>query len=164
MIEDELAEYDEEWAEIDATIEEKEFEPLPDGKYQAEVMEARVEHSKRSGRLQFTLVFQILAPSKHAGRVTTKCTGLENTDQRGWVKQDLLRLLGPGAMPQKLSDLPLLCPLIVGMKVNIALVSKEKDGTVYQNVYINKVLSTSKNEVDVPDFVDAAEYDKDLPF
>lgn len=133
---------------------DREFAPLPDGRYQVEISEARVEHSKGSGRLQFTMVMRIIAPVEFSNRVTTKCTGLGTDIGLSIVKGDLDRM---GIKLDKVSGLTQVTPMLLGCFLEIALVSKKADnGETYQNTYINKVLDTGQPSTDIiPD---------DMPF
>lgn len=143
-IKDELAEFDPEWANLEPGREIN-VDPIPDGKYQANVMEARVEHSKGSGRLQFTIVMTLTSGGQE-GRVKVYCQGLVNEIGRNIVKSDLYTM---GIDVDLLSSLPDICPMIVGSRLNIALKSKTgKDNIVYQNCYINGMVSGESNVID----------------
>jgi len=137
-INQELAQYDSEYEGIE--IRENNYEELPDGTYQVEVIEARVEHSSgESRRLQFTMVMRVLAPSDYVERRTTKCTGLEHEVGRSIMKNDLHRM---GLEIGKLSDLPSITPVMIGAIMEIAIVTNEKDGNTYHNKYINKMFDS----------------------
>lgn len=135
-IEEELREMDGVWKEIE--VEDREFKPLPDGKYQVEVTEARVEHSKGSGRLQFTILMRVAAPAELAHRTIAKCSGLESERSLSFVKSDLATM---GILIDKVSGLPAITTMLLGTFLEVALVTKKaQDGNTYQNCYINKLL------------------------
>ncbi len=142
-ISDELEKYDEHWQGIEPT-DAPEFGNLPDGKYQVQIDQARVEHARQSGRLQFTLIFNVIAGEPDlVGRSCGKFTGLDTEVGREIAKNDLHRL---GMDLDKLSGLPLVTEMLVGLTCEIALVTKAgNDGNEYQNIYINK-----KIDVEVP--------------
>lgn len=148
-IKDELNKFDDEWKGLPDTRSNGDFTPLPDGLYQAEIDQARVEHSKGSGRLQLTLVFRIHAPNEFEGRTAVKCTQLDDDSdfgemKRGWVKQDLFTL---GIQIDSISNLPEITTMIVGSLVEINLKSKysETTGETYQNVFVNKLLAVESD-------------------
>lgn len=140
-IEQELMELDAIWGDI--VVEDRNFDPLPDGRYQVEVTEARVEHAKNSGRLQFTMVMVVLSPSDLAGKSIVKCSGLDNEQSLSFVKSDLKTLQ---VETEKISGLPLITTMLIGNFIEVALVSKKKGDETYQNVYINRLLQKPGEE------------------
>jgi len=123
---------------------------LPDGVYQATVIEARVETTDW-GNLQLVMVFEALTGLSKGGTIR-KYYNLEDERGQGWLKQDLSTLafdLG------KLSALPQFTPALIGKAVEINVVRKDvpkEDGTTktYVNVYINKRIETDANYIDPP--------------
>ncbi len=61
-----LAQYNDEFAE--APVEEREFEEVPDGKYQVNIDRAELVHAQSTGVPMLTLTLKILGPTC-AGRV-----------------------------------------------------------------------------------------------
>lgn len=143
-IKDELVGYDDEEIQKPSGGER-----LPDGKYQTVVHEARVEHSKGTGRLQFTIVM-FVTNGDHTGRVITKCTGLDTPERRQWAGQDVMRM---GIDIERISQLPAICPLLVDLNLEVTLKSKEYEGTTYQNVFINRVL-IPEDSIETSDILD----------
>jgi hypothetical protein len=142
-IADELKEMDEYFATIPDEVGQ-EFSELPDGRYQAEITESRVEHAKSSGRLQWALTFKIIAPGEFAGRYKWKTSGLDNEERLEFVKKDLVRL---GSHLEKISELPSVCPDFIGAVVEIGLKTKTgKDGNEYQNVFINGLILAPEDQ------------------
>lgn len=123
---------------------------LPDGVYQATVIEARVETSDWD-KLQLVMVFEALTgPSK--GGTIKKYYDLEDERGQGWLKQDMFTL---NFDLLKLSGLPQLTPVLIGKTAEIKVQRKEvpkEDGTTktYTNVYINKRIETDSNYIDPP--------------
>lgn len=151
----ELEAYDEHWKGIEVQ-DAPEFGGLPDGRYQVEVDQARVEHSQRSGRPQLTLIFKVIS-GEYAGRYTGKFTGLDTDMGREIAKNDLHRL---GLDIDKLSGLPQVTPMLIGVTAEIGLQTKPgKDGNEYQNTYINKLI-----EVDAGNYIEPPPVDDGAPW
>jgi hypothetical protein len=129
-IREELQEIDDYFASIEET--EDDYAELPDGRYQAKVIEARVEHSKSGSRLQLALTFNVIAPQEFMGRLRWKYCGL-NPEALEYTKKDIKRL---GLELDKLSDLPAMCPMLIGAFVEIGVKTKGE----YSNTYINGLL------------------------
>lgn len=159
-IDEDLKGFDGEWADIPFS-ERANFGKLPDGKYQAEIEEARVEHSK-AGNLQLTFIFRILS-GDFAGSTHGKFTRLDRPNQyddKGDEKPDAGRSIAKNDMHLlgqdvgKLSDLPLTTEMVIGTKVEISIQRKTIKDIEYTNTYLNKVLDTAaaeNNYLDNPD-------------
>ena len=135
---EDLAAYDDDFAEYE--VKENVGERLPDGTYQAEIKEARVERtSGEYENLQFTLVFEILN-GDYEGVTHHKWINLDSEMGRKIVKQDVFNLKLP---LEKLSELPAMTPMIVGLKVRIRVKYRKSGEKTYTNTYINKLLDDS---------------------
>ena len=149
---EQLAEFDEAWKNAD--IESKEFETLPDGKYQAIIDECRFEQSKGSGRWQLAWVLKVVAPGQHKNRKIFAYHGLNNDVGIAIMKRSVYAC---GVTVESLRDLPGQIPYLIDRVVEVTLKSNKKEGKDYQNMYINKLLSMGEAGSNV-----AA--DEDIPF
>lgn len=149
-IEEELEPLDEKYADI---VVKEPLADLPEGRYQVKVLEARVEHSK-AGRLQFVTIFEVLS-GEHAGATQAKFQGLDSDIGLEIAKNDLHRM---NLDLDKISDLPKLTPMLIGLTLEITVVRKAGKGDeMYTNVYINKAL-----DIEAPDPVN--DVLRDSPF
>ncbi len=141
-----LAEHDKMYEETEV----KERSYLPDGIYQASIIEARVEKSN-NGDLQLVMTFQAESgPFK--GATIRKYYYLEEERGIGFVKQDMHTL---NFDLMKLSDLPMKTDFLIGKCAEIKVQHKDvprDDGSIktYVNVYINKLIQTDSNYIDPP--------------
>lgn len=134
--EKDLEQYDEEWPDLTIT-EPRSFDDVPPGRYQVEVEGARVETSESSGRLQFTMFFRVISGGLEDASIP-KYTGLDTEQGREIVKNDLHRM---GMELDRLSELPPMTPMLIGLKLEVTVKLKEKDGKTYRNIFINKLIS-----------------------
>jgi len=139
-----LAQYDEAFGGVDPA-ENKEFEPLPDGNYQAKVDRAVVAPSKRSDRDMLTITWSIIGPT-HAGRLVWDRTLLDRPDGWPFLKAMLLKM---GINLSQLSELPAACHLMLDRYAEIYI----KQAGEFTNVYVNKQLEVATT--DAPPVEDA---------
>lgn len=132
-----LEELENEWGSAEAKTG---FEKLPEGRYQAQISAAKVEHAKSSGRLQATFELTI-AGGDYVNRKLWKRDGLNNEESIGWFKGGLARL-GVEA-PSSMREVPALLESLVGSYCEITVKHAEGD---FVNTYFNKALDS--NEVD----------------
>ena len=140
-----LAQFDKEWAEAEVR-NDKNFEQVPDGKYQVVVDEVEIVESK-AGNLQLKWQFAVFNGS-HKGRKLWKYNGLEKSDHIEYLKKDIATA---GLEIAKLSDLPGNLKYLLDQVLEITVKTKGD----FTNIYINKSLNDEVvKEVD----------DDDLPF
>lgn len=124
-------------------VEDKEFESIPDGKYQVKVDKVEMTHSKVSNKPMLKWCLKIIGPT-HKGRLIWR-NNLIDKDGIKWLKQDLYTC---GLQLEKLSDLPnnLDKLLDIGLEVS----KRTKDD--YENIYINRkiVLDDTSGQKDLP--------------
>lgn len=138
------------------------FEPLPDGSYEVEIIEARLEHSK-AGRLQFTMAMAVTAGSPFAGRYIYKFTSLDNEigirilkdDQQilKFGRQEMnkdgetrIDLYPPSEIAEHTGEL-------IGAIVKVSLKTKTaRDGNSYQNCYLNRLILAPTDPMEEPIF------------
>lgn len=113
-----------------AEVEEREFEDIPDGKYQVKIDKVELTKAQSSGNPMLKWTFKILGP-KCAGRLLWRNSVFASKENLKWFKTDLHTC---GVDIQKLSDLP----ARLGDLLDVALeVSKRTKGE-NENIYINR--------------------------
>ncbi len=123
-----LAQFDDEFAE--AQIEEREFEDVPDGKYQVKVDKVELTKAQSSGNPMLKWTLKILGP-KCAGRLLWRNSVIASKENLKWLKTDLHTC---GLDIEKLSELP----ARLGDLLDVALeVSKRTKGDS-ENIYFNR--------------------------
>ena len=117
-----------------ASVEEKKFEPVPDGKYVVEIEEVKVTRNK-DGKEAIEWRFKIIGP-KYGNRRLWRRTTLEGDGVR-YAKADLY---AAGLKLAKISDLQMHAHELIGRRLDISVRNKHDGGKVYSNVYINQLL------------------------
>ena len=115
-----------------AEVEDREFEPVPDGKYQVNVDQVELVRSKRSGKAMLRWTLRILAP-RFRGRLLWRNSMIASRENLKWLKTDLHTC---GLDLEKLSDLYKQVGQLRGVKLEV---SKRTNGE-YENVYLNRRL------------------------
>jgi len=113
----------------DAPVEEKEFDSVPDGKYQAIVDKVEVTTAKTSGNPMLKWTLKILAP-RFAGRLLWRNNVMATRENIKWLKNDLHVC---GLDLQKLSDLPANLERLLDVKLEITKRTKGDSENVYFN-------------------------------
>ena len=123
-----LAQFDDDF--VSADVEEKDFEPVPDGKYQVKVDRVELTRSETSGNPMLKWALKILGP-KHKGRLLWRNNVIASKDNVKWLKQDLYTC---GLQMEKLSDLPgkLESLLDIGLEVT------KRTKNEFENIYFNR--------------------------
>jgi len=123
-----LAQFDDDF--VSADVEEKDLEPIPDGKYQVKVDRVELTRSETSGNPMLKWALKILGP-KHKGRLLWRNNVIASKDNVKWLKQDLYTC---GLQMEKLSDLPgkLESLLDVGLEVT------KRTKNEFENIYFNR--------------------------
>jgi hypothetical protein len=141
-----LEQFDEEYAS--AEVEERDFEPVPDGKYQTIIDRIELTHSKSSGNPMLKWALKILGPT-HQGRLLWRNNMLVSTENIKWLKGDLLTC---GLELEKLSDLPANLEKLLDVKLEITKRTRGDN----ENIYLNRRIVTD----DIPE----DNMDDDIPF
>lgn len=128
------------------------YEPVPDGQYVAEVIAARLNHAKSSGRFQLSWDLRIISgdfENKHV----FKHDGLQSDEGLTWMKGTIENL--GYECPDNIEDLPDTLEAICNMAKNdntfaqiTVKTTTSGDGREFNNVYINKAVDEDGN---VPD-------------
>ncbi len=114
----------------DAPVEEKkEFEPVPDGKYQVNVEKVEITTAKTSGNPMLKWTLKILAPS-YRGRLLWRNNVMATRENIKWLKNDLHVC---GLDLQKLSDLPANLERLLDVKLEVTKRTKGDNENVYFN-------------------------------
>ena len=123
-----LSRFDGDFAE--APVEEKkEFEAVPDGKYQVNVDKVEVTTAKTSGNALLKWTLKILAPT-HRGRLLWRNNVMATRENIRWLKNDL-HLCGLDL--QKLSELPGHLEQLLDVKLEVTKRTKGDNVNVYFN-------------------------------
>jgi len=125
-----LAQWDE--AYIDAPIEDREFDAVPDGKYQVVVDRVEMTKSQTSGNPMLKWKLKVLGPN-HEGAVLWRNNVIASDNNVKWLKNDLHVC---GLDIEKLSDLP--ANLKKLLDVNLEVTKKTRGEN--ENIYINRRL------------------------
>jgi len=157
-VKDRLNKMDADWDSTqNSTNGTKEYDPIPDGQYQARVRRFDFHESKKDGNLLLRTEFEIVAPTNE-GRVISSFHDLENPERLGYAKNHLLLL---GVEVERLSEVENALPAALDKVCEIAVKSRQVGEKTYQNVYLNKVLDGVKAEASKPK--SPADLD-DIPF
>jgi hypothetical protein len=145
-----LAQFDEDFAE--AEIKEREFEPVPDGKYQVNVKRVELTRSKTSDTPMLKWSLEVIAPSCQ-GRILFRNNMIGSAENIKWLKTDLNTC---GLELEKLSELP--AHLEELLDINLEITKRTRGEN--ENIYFNRRLiladgtaegrSTIGNEPDIP--------------
>ena len=121
------------------------YENLPDGKYQVSIDVIRFENAKTSGRLQLAWMLKVVAPDAHKNRKVFHYRGLDKPEAVEWMKQDLFNC-GLDVDEIGITDLPTMLPKLLDRIIEVTLKTKKgRDGTDFQNCYINRLLNEGLN-------------------
>ncbi len=126
-----LEQWDEEYA--NAPVEDRDFESVPDGKYQVVVDEVELTKSKTSGNPMLKWKLKIIAPA-HVGGIIWRNNVIASKSNVRWLKNDLHVC---GLALEKLSDLPAKLESLLDVALEVTKKTKGEN----ENVYINRRLS-----------------------
>lgn len=113
-----------------AEVEERDFEDVPDGKYQVSVEKVELTRAKTTGNPMLKWALKIIGP-KHKGRFLWRNNVMANSDNIKWLKQDLYTC---GLQLAKLSELPDRLDELLDVKLDV---TKRTTGQ-YENIYLNR--------------------------
>lgn len=135
-----LAQFDDDF--VSADVEEKDFESVPDGKYQVKVDRVELTRSETSGNPMLKWALKVLGPT-HKGRLLWRNNVIASKDNVKWLKQDLYTC---GLQMDKLSDLPgkLETLLDVGLEVT------KRTKNEFENIYFNRRIVLSDEDAAAP--------------
>jgi len=135
-----LTQFDEDFAE--AEVEERDFEPIPDGKYQVNVERVELTRAQTSGNPMLKWTLRIIAP-RFRGRLLWRNNVMATRENIKWLKTDLHTC---GLSLEKLSDLPANLEKLINIKLEVTKRTRGEN----ENVYLNKriVLEDGGDEYD----------------
>ena len=145
-----LTQFDEDFAE--AEVEERDFEPIPDGKYQVNVERVELTRAQTSGNPMLKWTLRIIAP-RFRGRLLWRNNVMATRENIKWLKTDLHTC---GLDLEKLSDLPANLEKLIGVKLEVTKRTRGEN----ENVYFNRRIVLE----DGGDDYDAAAKDALAPF
>ncbi len=127
-----LTQFDEDFAE--AEVKEREFEAVPDGKYQVNVKRVELTRAKTSDTPMLKWTLEIIAPSCQ-GRLLFRNNMIGSSEDIKWLKTDLHTC---GLDLAKLSDLPANLPKLLDVKLEVTKRTRGEN----ENVYFNRRIVT----------------------
>ena len=135
-----LTQYDDDFAE--APVEEREFEDVPDGKYQVKIEKVELTRAQSSGNPMLKWTLKILGP-KCAGRMLWRNSVMASKENLKWLKTDLHTC---GVDIAKLSELP---PRL-GDLLDVTLEVTKRTKGENENIYFNRrvVLGDIDDDID----------------
>jgi hypothetical protein len=135
-----LAQFDDDFAE--AEVEDREFEPIPDGKYQVNVERVELTRAQTSGNPMLKWTLRIIAP-RFRGRLLWRNNVMVSRENIKWLKTDLHTC---GLSLEKISDLPANLEKLINIKLEVTKRTRGEN----ENVYLNKriVLEDGGDEYD----------------
>jgi len=135
-----LTQFDEDFAE--AEVEERDFEPIPDGKYQVNVERVELTRAQTSGNPMLKWTLRIIAP-RFRGRLLWRNNVMATRENIKWLKTDLHTC---GVSREKSADLPANLEKLINIKLEVTKRTRGEN----ENVYLNKriVLEDGGDEYD----------------
>lgn len=138
-----LTEFDEDFAR--AEIEEREFETIPDGKYQVKVQRVELKRAQTSGSPMLNWTMRILTP-RFSGRVLFRNNVMGTPENLRWLKMDLhICGLDLNRLSEELQA-------NLGKLIGVGLEVTKRTRGENENVYINRriALEEEGDEYDAP--------------
>ena len=122
-----LAQFDQDFA--DAPVEDREFEEVPDGKYQVIVDKVELTVAKSSGNKMLKWTLRILGP-RYAGRLLWRHNVMATRENIRWLKTDLHTC---GLDLVKLSELPQHLERLLDVHLEITKRTRNDSSSIYLN-------------------------------
>lgn len=122
-----LSQFDDAFA--DARVENREFDPIPDGKYQVNVEKVEITTARSSGNPMLKWTLRILAP-RCSGRILWRNNVMASRENLRWLKNDLHVC---GLDLSKLSDLPTSLDRLLDVKLEVTKRTRGDNESVYFN-------------------------------
>ncbi len=139
-----LSVFDEEFE--NAPVEKKDFETVPDGKYQVSVERAEIT-TANSGAPMLKWTLRIIAPN-YIGRKLWRYNLMASAENIKWLKNDLYTC---GLKIKKASDLAANLEKLLDIKIEISL----RNSGDFQNIYFNRLIDGGAGASDgAPDEID----------
>lgn len=123
-----LSQFDSDYAS--AEVEEKDFDTVPDGKYQVNIDKVELTHSQTTGNPMLKWTLRIIGPT-FKGRMLWRNNVMATKENIKWLKQDLYSC---GLHLEKLSDLPVNLERLLNVKLEITKRTRGEN----ENIYINR--------------------------
>jgi hypothetical protein len=133
-----LSQFDDDYES--AEVEDREFEPVPDGKYQVKVDRVGIARAKSSGNPMLKWTLKILAPT-HAGRLLWRNNVMASKENIKWLKNDLHVC---GVELEKLSDLPNRLEELLDLTLEITKRTRGEN----ENIYLNRRIEIDDGDGD----------------
>lgn len=135
-----LAQFDDDFAQ--AEVEKREFEPIPDGKYQVNVERVELTRAQTSGNPMLKWTLRIIAP-RFRRRLLWRNNVMATRENIKWLKTDLHTC---GLDLEKLSELPNNLDKLLNVKIEVTKRTRGEN----ENVYFNRrtVLEDGGDEYD----------------
>jgi len=127
-----LAQFDDDFSQ--AEVEDREFDTVPDGKYQVVVDRVELTRTQSTGNPMLKWTLRILGPTQ-AGRLLWRNNVIATAENLKWLKTDLFTC---GLQIEKLSDLPSNLERLLDVKLEVTKRTKGEN----ENVYLNKRIVT----------------------
>ena len=112
-----------------AEVEEREFDTVPDGKYQVNVDRVELTRAQTSGNPMLKWTLRIIAPT-HKGRMLWRNNVMASSENIKWLKQDLYTC---GLQLTKLSDLPGYLAQLLNIKLEVTKRTRGENENIYFN-------------------------------
>ena len=140
-----LAQFDGDF--VTADVEEKDFEAVPDGKYQVKVDRVELTRSKSTGNPILKWALKILGPT-HKGRLLWRNNVIASKDNVKWLKRDLYTC---GLQMDKLSGLQgkLETLLDVGLEVDKRSLG-ELENSYFVQIFFDRRIVLSDEDAAAP--------------
>jgi Protein of unknown function (DUF669) len=122
-----LSRFDEDFAE--ASIEDREFDEIPDGKFQVSVDKVELTTAKSSGNALLKWTLRILGPH-YAGRLLWRNNVMASRENIRWLKNDLHIC---GLDLAKLSDLPSHLSYLLDIQLEVTKRTRGDSANIYFN-------------------------------
>ena len=145
-----LSQFDEDFGK--AEIQDRNFEPVPDGKYQVNVEKVEITRAKSSGKPMLKWELKILAP-KYQGRLLWHYNLILSPENISWLKTDLHIC---GLDLEKVSELPDRLVELLDVKIEVNKRTKGENENVYFDRKIEESDALNQNS--------KTEEDTSLPF
>ncbi len=123
-----LAQWDEEY--VNAPIEERDYDSVPDGKYQVVVDRIELTKSQTSGNPMLKWKLKVLGPN-HEGAIIWRNNVIGSKGNVQWLKNDLHVC---GLDLEKLSELPVKLEKLLDVMLEVTKKTKGEN----ENIYINR--------------------------
>lgn len=120
-----LAQFDDDFAE--ATVEEREFDEVPDGRYQIKVEKVELAKAQSSGNPMLKWTLRILGP-RCAGRLLWRNSVMASKENLKWLKSDLHIC---GIDIEKLSELPPRLGDLLDVTLQVKKTTKGENANIY---------------------------------